>query len=61
MRLDVVRVGAVAVALAVYWLANSYGVDPAELLGYLKASLLFVGFFALVGVLGGVLLWLLRR
>ena len=52
--------GSVAVAFAIYWLARSYGVDMEELLTYLKASLAFVAFFALVGILAGALLWLLR-
>jgi len=56
-----ILLGTVAVAFAVYWLAQSYGVDLDELLGYLRTSLLFVGFFALVGLAGGCLLWLLRR
>ncbi|MEM8768719.1 MAG: hypothetical protein AAGE43_14825, partial [Pseudomonadota bacterium] len=37
--------GSIAVAVALYWLARSYGVELDELLGYLKTSLLFVGFF----------------
>jgi len=53
--------GAIAVAFAIYWLARSYGVDTDELLGYLKTSILFVGFFVGAGILGGMLLWVLRR
>ena len=56
-----VLLGTVTVAFAIYWLAESYGVDLDELLGYLQTSLLFVGFFALVGLAGACLLWLLTR
>lgn len=55
-----VLLGSVAVAFAIYWLAQSYGVDTAELLGYLKTSLAFVLFFALFGILAGMLIWLIR-
>lgn len=55
-----VLLGSVAVAAGVYWLAQSYGVDTAELLDYLKTSLAFVLFFALFGVLAGMLIWLIR-
>ena len=55
-----VLLGSVAVAFAIYWLAQSYGVDTAELLGYLKTSLAFVLFFALFGILAGMLIWLVR-
>ncbi len=52
--------GSIAVAVALYWLARSYGVELEELLGYLKTSLLFVGFFALFGILAGLTLYLIR-
>ena len=55
-----VLLGSIAVAFAIYWLADSYGVDTAELLEYLKTSLAFVLFFALFGVLAGMLIWLIR-
>jgi hypothetical protein len=55
-----VLLGSIAVAVAVYWLAESYGVDSAELFEYLKTSLAFVLFFALAGVLAGMLIWLIR-
>ena len=51
--------GTIAMAFALYWLARSYGVDWAELLDYLKASLAFVLFFAAAGVLAGLLIWLI--
>lgn len=55
-----VVLGTVAVAFAIYWLARSYGADTEELLTYLKASIAFVAFFALVGIAGGLLIWLFR-
>lgn len=55
-----VLLGSVAVAFAIYWLAESYGVDTSELLEYLKTSVVFVLFFALFGVLAGMLIWLIR-
>ena len=56
-----VMLGSIAVAFGIYWLARSYGVEAAELLTYLKASIAFVGFFALTGVLAGLVLWLVGR
>lgn len=53
--------GTVAVAFAIYWLARSYGVDTAELLTYVRASVVFVAVFAAAGCAAGVLLWLIRR
>jgi hypothetical protein len=55
-----VLLGTIAVAVGVYWLADSYGVDRAELLEYLKTSLAFVLFFAVFGMLAGLLIWLIR-
>ena len=55
-----ILLGTVAVAFAIYWLADSYDADTQALLGYLQTSLLFVGFFAAVGIVCGALFWLLR-
>ena len=55
-----VLLGSVAVAVGVYWLADSYGVDTDELLDYLRTSAAFVLFFALFGVLAGMVIWLVR-
>lgn len=55
-----VVLGSIAVAFGIYWLARSYGVDISELVDYLKTSLAFVLFFALFGVLAGMLIWLIR-
>lgn len=56
-----VVLGSIAVAFAVYWLAQSYGVDARELLDYLKASAAFVLFFGLAGVLAGLVIWMIGR
>ena len=55
-----VLLGSVAVAFGLYYLADSYGVDTAELLDYLKTSLAFVLFFAVFGMLAGLLIWLIK-
>ncbi len=55
-----VVLGSIAVAVALYWLADSYGVETSELFDYLKASLAFVLVFAFFGVLAGMLIWLIR-
>jgi hypothetical protein len=55
-----VLLGSVAVAFGLYYLADSYGVDTAELLDYLKTSLAFVLFFAAFGMLAGLLIWLIK-
>lgn len=52
--------GCVAVGFAIYWLADSYDVDMSELFEYLKTSLAFVLFFALIGIVAGMVLWLIR-
>ena len=60
-----ILLGAVAVALAIAWLADAYGVETGDLLRVLRASLGFVGAFAALALLGGLLLgsarWLLGR
>jgi hypothetical protein len=56
-----ILLGTVAVAFALYWLADSYGVETADLVSNLKTSLIFVAVFVGTGVVGGLLLWLLRR
>lgn len=55
-----ILLGTVAVAFGLYYLADSYGVDMTELLDYLKTSLAFVLFFALFGILAGMIIWLIR-
>ncbi len=55
-----VVLGSIAVAFGLYYLAESYGVDTAEMLDYLKTSVIFVLFFAGFGMLAGMLIWLIR-
>jgi uncharacterized membrane protein AbrB (regulator of aidB expression) len=59
--LRTILLGALVVAFAVYWLADSYGVDPEQLLEFFKVSIAFVAVFALAGVIGGILLLILKR
>ena len=60
-----ILLGTVAVALAIAWLADAYGVETKDLLQALMASLSFVGIFAALALIGGLLLglarWLWRR
>ena len=55
-----ILLGSVAVALAIAWLADAYDVETRDLLSALRASLGFVGIFAALAVLGGLLLGLGR-
>jgi hypothetical protein len=60
-----ILLGAVALAAALYWLADSLGIQWEELQGYLLTSLLGVGLLAVAaGVVASVvagLRWLRRR
>ena len=60
-----ILLGTVAVALAIVWLADAYDVETKDLLQALTASLSFVGVFAALALIGGLLLglarWLWRR
>ena len=53
--------GAIAVAFSIIWLADSWGVDRAELWDYFLTSVLFVGVFVAVGVFAGLLFWLVKK
>ncbi len=53
--------GTVTVAFALYWLGRSFGVDWAEMRGYLLTSVLFVAVPALLAVFAGSVLWLVKR
>ena len=44
--------GTLAAAAAIYWLAVEYGVDMRELLGFLRASAVFVAVLAVASVAG---------
>lgn len=47
-----VVLGAGAVAAAIIWLGDQYGIEPAETLSYLGSAALFVVGLALLGLLG---------
>ena len=51
-----ILLGTVAVALAIAWLADAYDVETEDLLNALTASLGFVGIFAALALVGGLLL-----
>ncbi len=53
--------GAVAVVFALFWVARELELDRDELLDYLGASALFVAILIGLGVLGAVVLWLIKR
>ena len=55
-----ILLGTVAVALAIAWLADAYEVETDDLLSALTASLGFVGLFAAMALIGGLLLGLGR-
>lgn len=55
-----ILLGTVAVALAIAWLADAYDVESEDLLGALTASLGFVGVFAALALIGGLLLGLVH-
>ena len=56
-----IGLGTLAVAAAIYWLADAYGIELEALMGYLVASLAFVAICAVAGVVAALLLRLLRR
>ena len=56
-----VLLGTVAVVVGLYWLGGAFGVDRAEMLYYLMASLIFVCIFGGIGVIAGGTLWLVKR
>jgi len=53
--------GSFAVALSIIWLADSWGVDRAELWNYFLTSVLFVAVFVAVGVWAGLLVWFVKK
>lgn len=53
--------GAVAVFLAIYWLADQMGLDREELLGYALTSLMLVGVLVVLALAAAVLLRLIKR
>lgn len=56
-----ILLGCVAVALAIHWLADAYGVDGEALLRAFWVSIGFVALLAVLAALGGLLLGLVRR
>jgi uncharacterized membrane protein YdjX (TVP38/TMEM64 family) len=59
--LRTILLGTLAMIGGVIWLGDQYGVEREETLSLLVASAGFVGALVLAGVLGAVLIWLLRR
>ena len=53
--------GSVAVGLAIYWLADAYGVEVRDLLSALWMSIGFVALLAGLAVVGGLVLVLAKR
>ena len=53
--------GAVAVLVAIAWLAREFGIETRELIGFFGSSLLLVLMLAVLGLAGAALLWLFRR
>lgn len=59
--LRTVLLGTVAMVAAFYWIGQQYGVDPEMMREYILTTLLFVGVLVGLGLLGAVLLLLLKR
>jgi hypothetical protein len=59
--LRTILLGTLAMIGGVIWLGDQYGVEREETLGLLMASASFVGFLVLAGLVGAVVIWLLRR
>lgn len=53
--------GAIVVFLAILWLADQFGLDRQELLGYALTSLMLVGGLVILGLAGAALMRLLKR
>lgn len=53
--------GAIAVFLAIIWLAKELDMNRDELLGYLVTSLLFVGVSIAFAVVAGGVVWLIKK
>jgi hypothetical protein len=56
-----VLLGALLVGAAIYWLADVFEIDRAELLDLLSLSLILVGSMAALGVVGAVVLMTIRK
>ncbi len=55
-----VILGTIAVAVAIIWLGDQYGIERQETLQYLLAAVLFVVTLGVLGFLGFGCLWLFR-
>ena len=56
-----ILLGTLAVAFCLYWLGESFGVDWADMRGYLLTSLLFVAVPAVLALSGTLVLLVVRR
>ncbi len=55
-----VILGTIAVAVAIIWLGDQYGIEREETLQYLLAAVLFVATLGALGFLGFGCLWIFR-
>ena len=56
-----ILLGTVAVVLALLWLGKQYGIDPSIMLEYLGVGLLFVAALVAAGLVGALLLGVVRK
>ncbi|MEM9622189.1 MAG: hypothetical protein AAF993_11100 [Pseudomonadota bacterium] len=56
-----VLLGTVALGAGIYWGAQQFGIDRELVLAFLSGSLLFVGGLVIAGLLGAVILLLVKR
>ena len=56
-----IALGTVAVVFALFWVARELELDRDQLLDYLGTSALFVAILIGSGVVGAVVLWLIKR
>jgi hypothetical protein len=52
--------GTIAVAGAIVWIGDQYGVDPEQTIQFLALSAIFVGILVFAGLLGSLILSLIR-
>ncbi|MDP6374881.1 MAG: hypothetical protein QF921_05395 [Pseudomonadales bacterium] len=53
--------GSIAVIVAVGWLAREFGIEANELIGFLATSLLLVGSLIALGLVGALVLRIIKR
>ena len=56
-----IALGTIATAVALVWIGEQYGIERKVMLEFLATSALFVGLLVVAGLLGAVVLWLLRK